>query len=59
MECPVEVMLQRLTKRAMSSNREDDAPERFNKRINSFQASNTERLLKRLSKNALHKVKMP
>ncbi|KAK4095830.1 P-loop containing nucleoside triphosphate hydrolase protein, partial [Parathielavia hyrcaniae] len=37
MECPVEVMLQRLTERAMSSDREHDAPERVNRRINSFQ----------------------
>jgi adenylate kinase family enzyme len=52
-------MLQRLTKRAMSSDREDDRPERTSKRINSFKASNTERLLKQLSKNALHKARTP
>ncbi|KAL2016053.1 hypothetical protein VTK56DRAFT_4319 [Thermocarpiscus australiensis] len=56
MECPAEVMLQRLTKRAMSSNREDDTPEKIKKRIESFKNLGTECLLNQLSKNALYKV---
>jgi adenylate kinase family enzyme len=56
MECPPEVLLQRLTNRAMSSDREDDAEERIRKRIDVFRNSDTKGLLDQLSKNPLQKV---
>jgi adenylate kinase family enzyme len=59
MECPPEVMLQRLTKRAMSSHREDDAKERIKKRIDIFRNSDNKGLLDQLSGNPLQKVRIP
>lgn len=56
MECPTEVLLQRLTERAASSNREDDTAERIKKRIDSFKDSDTKGLLDRLYKNPIYKV---
>jgi adenylate kinase family enzyme len=56
MECPPEVLLQRLTNRAVSSDREDDAEERIKKRIDIFRSSDTKGLLDQLSKNPLQKV---
>ena len=56
MDCPAEVMDQRLAERAKSSNREDDSPERIRKRIETFKGSNMEPLLHQLSKNPIYKV---
>ncbi len=49
-------MLQRLTARAKSSDRDDDQEDRIKKRIERFEKSGSKTLLDQLSKNPIYEV---
>ncbi|KAJ4288328.1 hypothetical protein N0V88_007366 [Collariella sp. IMI 366227] len=56
MQCPPEVLLQRLTERARTSNRDDDEVGRIKERVASFEESDSTTLMGRLSKNQVYKI---
>ncbi len=57
MQCPPAVLLQRLTERARTSNRDDDQEDRINKRVASFEKSDYTALIGQLSKNQVYEVR--
>lgn len=57
MQCPPAVLLQRLTERARTSDRDDDKADRINKRVESFKRSDFTALIGQLSKNQVYEVR--
>ncbi|KAJ4307326.1 hypothetical protein N0V88_000709 [Collariella sp. IMI 366227] len=56
MQCPPEVLRERLIERARTSNREDDEVDRIKKRVASFEESDSATLMGQLSKNPKNPV---
>jgi hypothetical protein len=58
MQCPPEVLLQRLTERARTSGRADDEESRIKERVANFEKADLSALMDQLSKNPVYEVWM-